>query len=70
MHDMLELGDYLLGLQEKGMGRTEAVNFLAAKLKVGIPTLYRWEKGGDHFIAENDVADTFSAYRLVACVEA
>ena len=67
---MIEIGQYLIDLENKGMGRTEAVNHLAAKLKVGIPTIYRWEKGGDHFIADNYVGNTFSAYRLVACQEA
>ena len=70
MHDMIEVGQYLDDLQFKGMGRTEAVNHLANKLKVGVPTIYRWEKGGDHFIEDKDVGETFSAYKLVACVDA
>ncbi len=70
MHDMVEVGQYLSDMEGNGLGRTEAINKLSSMLKVGIPTLYRWEKGGDHFICENDVGDTFSAYKLVACQEA
>ncbi|AZU97833.1 hypothetical protein [Vibrio phage LP.2] len=70
MHDMIEVSQYLTDMEANGMGRTQAVNALAAKLKIGIPTLYRWEKSGDHFICEDDVGDTFSAYKLVACQEA
>ena len=70
MHDMIEVGQYLRDLEIDGMGRTEAVNHLAKKLKVGVPTIYRWEKGGDYFIEPKDIGGTFSAYKLVACVDA
>lgn len=70
MHDMIEVSQYISDMENNGKGRTESINWLASKLKIGVPTLYRWLKTGDHFICENDAGDTFSAYKLVACQDA
>ena len=69
MHDMIEVSQYVDDMVNGGKGRTEAVKLLASKLNVGVPTLYRWLKTGDHFICDNDNGSLFSAYQLVACQE-
>ncbi|CAL9963255.1 hypothetical protein VPHK24_0088 [Vibrio phage K24] len=70
MHDMIEVSQYIDEMVNAGKGRTESVNYLAAKLKIGVPTLYRWIKSGDHFICDGDCEGSlFSAYKLVSCQE-
>lgn len=58
----LELED----MQTQGMGRYEAVTALAERLGITKATLYRWEKGGDYFIVDEESGE--SVFKLVTHV--
>jgi transcriptional regulator with XRE-family HTH domain len=51
------------------MGRYEAVKQLSKRLNVTEATLYRWERGGDHFICDEKDLQVETVFKLVKCIE-
>lgn len=51
------------------MSRYEAVKQLSKRLNVTEATLYRWEKGGDHFICDEKDLQVETVFKLVKCIE-
>ena len=48
-------------------GRSRAIGETAIRFKITIPTLYRWLKDGDHFLADDGEVE--SVFKLVKCNE-
>ncbi len=68
MENLVPINEKLWDYTDSGYGRTEAINKLAEKLNVGVPTLYRWMKDGDHFVYENAVSNKTHVFKQVKAV--
>lgn len=58
-----------LETMQHNMSRYEAVKSLSKRLNVTEATLYRWEKGGEHFIVDEADLGVETVFKLVKCIE-